>query len=92
MELESFDEAYLKRLRAAEPATCDHFVAYFGKLLFIKLRSRLRSPQAIEDIRQETFARVFTKLILAVSIRFVTMCFWSTTALHRGTTTWKITQ
>ena len=62
MELESFDEAYLKRLRAAEPATCDHFVAYFGKLLFIKLRSRLRSPQAIEDIRQETFARVFTKL------------------------------
>src|SRR5207247_2893707 len=53
---------YLKRLRAAVSSTCDHFVAYFGKLLFIKLRSRLRSPQAIEDIRQETFARVFTKL------------------------------
>ena len=27
-----------------------------------QVRSRLRSPQAIEDVRQETFARVFTSL------------------------------
>ena len=62
MELESFDEEYCKRLRAGDSATCDHFVAYFNQLLLIKLRSRLRSSQAIEDIRQETFARVFTSL------------------------------
>ncbi|HTC94664.1 MAG TPA: sigma-70 family RNA polymerase sigma factor [Terriglobales bacterium] len=62
MELQSFDEAYFKRLRAGDPATCDHFVAYFNQLLLIKLRSRLRSPQAIEDVRQETFARVLTSL------------------------------
>ena len=62
MELQSFDEAYFQRLRAGDPATCDHFVAYFNQLLLIKLRSRLRSPQAIEDVRQETFARVLTSL------------------------------
>ncbi|MFY9748949.1 MAG: sigma-70 family RNA polymerase sigma factor, partial [Acidobacteriaceae bacterium] len=28
----------------------------------LKLRSRLKSPQAIEDVRQETFARVLTTL------------------------------
>jgi len=28
----------------------------------LKLRSRLHSPQAIEDVRQETFARVFAAL------------------------------
>lgn len=62
MQFESFDDAYLQRLRAGERATCDHFVAYFRKLLLIKLRSRLRSPQAIEDLCQDTFARVFAKL------------------------------
>jgi RNA polymerase sigma-70 factor (ECF subfamily) len=31
-------------------------------LLHLKLRSRLQSPQAIEDVRQETFARVFSVL------------------------------
>jgi len=62
LELQSFDEEYFKRLRAGDAATCDHFVAYFSQLLLIKLRSRLRSPQAVEDIRQETFARVFTTL------------------------------
>jgi RNA polymerase sigma-70 factor (ECF subfamily) len=36
----------------------EHFVSYFGELIHLKLRSRLRSAQAIEDVRQETFARV----------------------------------
>lgn len=62
MELQSFDDAYFQRLCAGDPATYDHFVAYFRKLLLIKLRSRLRSPQAVEDISQETFARVLTTL------------------------------
>jgi RNA polymerase sigma-70 factor (ECF subfamily) len=37
-------------------------VAYFSELIQLKLRSRLRSPQAIEDVRQETFTRVFAAL------------------------------
>jgi RNA polymerase sigma-70 factor (ECF subfamily) len=59
VELFSFDEFYLQRLRDRDHVTERHFTAYFGKLLLIKLRSRLRSPQAVEDIRQETFLRVF---------------------------------
>jgi len=37
-------------------------VAYFTELIQLKLRSRLHSPQAIEDVRQETFSRVFAAL------------------------------
>ncbi len=37
-------------------------MAYFSELIQLKLRSRLRSPQAIEDVRQETFSRVFAAL------------------------------
>ncbi len=58
MEFFSFDEAYLQRLRDRDLATEQHFVAYFSQLLLIKLRSRLRSSQAVDDIRQETFVRV----------------------------------
>lgn len=58
MEFFSFDEVYLQRLRDHDHATEQHFVAYFTKLLLIKLRSRLRSSQAVDDIRQETFVRV----------------------------------
>ena len=62
MQFESFDEGYVERLRSGDFRTQEHFVAYFSELIQIKLRSRLRSPQAIEDVRQETFARVFTSL------------------------------
>lgn len=58
MELFSFDAVYLQRLRDRDAVTEQHFVAYFSKLLLIKLRSRLRSSQAVDDIRQETFVRV----------------------------------
>lgn len=62
MQLQSFDESYVERLRAGDFRTQEHFVAYFSELIQLKLRSRLRSPQAIEDVRQETFTRVFTAL------------------------------
>jgi RNA polymerase sigma-70 factor (ECF subfamily) len=62
MQLHSFDEKYLERLAAADHGTTEHFVAYFGGLLRLKLRSRLHSPEAIEDVCQETFARVFSLL------------------------------
>ena len=59
MEFFCFDIAYVERLRQRDLPTEQHFVAYFSKLLLIKLRSRLHSAQNIEDIRQETFVRVF---------------------------------
>ncbi len=62
MELYSFDESYLERLRAAEPGTQQHFVAYFSELIVIKLRARGLKQDVIDDIRQETFARVLTIL------------------------------
>ena len=62
LQLQSFDEPYVERLRSGDFRTQEHFVAYFSQLIQLKLRSRLHSPQAIEDVRQETFARVFTAL------------------------------
>lgn len=62
MQLQSFDEAYVQRLQAGDFRTQEHFVDYFSELIQLKLRSRVNSPQAIEDIRQETFTRVFAAL------------------------------
>lgn len=69
VEFFSFDEAYLKRLRERDFPTEQHFVAYFRKLLVIKLRSRLRGSQAVEDIAQETFLRVFKAMSSETGIR-----------------------
>jgi RNA polymerase sigma-70 factor (ECF subfamily) len=62
LQLQSFDEPYVERLQAGDFRTQEHFVAYFSELIQLKLRSRLHSPQAIEDVRQETFTRVFAAL------------------------------
>ena len=62
MQFQEFDDSYLERLRAGDFRTQEHFVAYFTELIQIKLRSRLQSPQDIEDVRQETFVRVLTAL------------------------------
>jgi len=62
VQFETFDAAYVDRLRSGDFRTQEHFVAYFSELIQLKLRSRLRTPQAIEDVRQETFARVFNAL------------------------------
>jgi RNA polymerase sigma-70 factor (ECF subfamily) len=62
LQLQDFDESYVERLRAGDFRTQEHFVAYFSELIQLKLRSRLHSPQAIEDVRQETFTRVFAAL------------------------------
>jgi RNA polymerase sigma-70 factor, ECF subfamily len=62
LQLQSFDESYVERLRTGDFRTQEHFVAYFSELIQLKLRSRLHSPQAIEDVRQETFTRVFAAL------------------------------
>jgi RNA polymerase sigma-70 factor (ECF subfamily) len=62
LEFYAFDSAYLERLRSGDFRTVDHFVSYFSQLIQLKLRSRVRSPEGIEDIRQETFARFFATL------------------------------
>jgi RNA polymerase sigma-70 factor (ECF subfamily) len=62
LQFQLFDAAYVERLCAGDRNTQEHFVRYFTELLQIKLRSRLASPQAMEDVRQETFARVFAVL------------------------------
>ena len=58
----SFDGEYVERLIAGDPATERHFSEYFGDLLALKLRSRLRSAAMAQDARQETFVRVLTAL------------------------------
>jgi RNA polymerase sigma-70 factor (ECF subfamily) len=58
----SFSEDYVQSLCAGNPQAQEHFVVYFTELLDLKLRSRLQSSHAIEDVRQETFARVFSAL------------------------------
>jgi RNA polymerase sigma-70 factor (ECF subfamily) len=57
-----FDQAYVQRLVAGDAEIEQHFAKYFGELLSIKLRSRLRSPAQVDDARQETFKRVLIAL------------------------------
>ena len=58
----TFDATYIDSLCAGDRTTQQHFVDYFTALIQMKLRSRLQSPQAAEDVRQETFARVLKAL------------------------------
>jgi RNA polymerase sigma-70 factor, ECF subfamily len=69
LQFQAFDAPYVERLRSGDFRTQEHFVAYFSELIQLKLRARLRSPQAIEDVRQETFARVFAALRSSSGIR-----------------------
>ena len=62
MKFYAFDALYLQQLRSGDPWTEQHFVEYFSALIELKLRRRLRSPSAIEDVRQETFARTWAAL------------------------------
>jgi len=69
LQFQPFDEPYVERLRAGDPRTQEHFVAYFSELIQLKVRARLRTVQAMEDVKQETFARVLTKLRTPNGIR-----------------------
>jgi RNA polymerase sigma-70 factor (ECF subfamily) len=62
LQFHAFDESYLERLCSGDFRTESHFVAYFSELIQLKLRSRVNSPQAVADLRQETFVRVFAAL------------------------------
>lgn len=62
LDFESFDAEYVRALTDGHLGAERHFTAYFGSLIRIKLRSRRLPPHVIEDIRQETFLRVFVTL------------------------------
>jgi RNA polymerase sigma-70 factor, ECF subfamily len=62
VDLYSFDEEYLRRLEARDPVTEAHFVAYFSDRLKLTLRARGIDSPTIDDIRQETFCRVWVAL------------------------------
>ena len=69
MELFPFDKAYFDRLRGGDPSTENHFVSYFSELLQMKLRARRLPPETVDDLRQETFARVIRSIRSDGSIR-----------------------
>jgi RNA polymerase sigma-70 factor (ECF subfamily) len=56
----TFDASYVNKLRAGDAPTEQHFITYFSELILLKLRSRLRSREQIEDVRQETFSRTLS--------------------------------
>lgn len=62
MKYASFTSEYVDKLIRGDPEAERHFVSYFSDLLLIKLRKSLRSAQAIDDVRQETFLRAFRVL------------------------------
>ena len=62
LHFQSFDDAYVDRLRSGDFRTQEHFSAYFSALIKIKVSSRLKSLDAMEDVRQETFSRFFVAL------------------------------
>jgi len=62
VEFINFDPEYVRLLTEGDPATERHFVSYFGELIRIKLRSKLRSLHLVDEVRQETFLRVLNIL------------------------------
>jgi len=56
----TFDASYVSRLRAGDAPTEQHFITYFSELILLKLRPRLRRPEQIEDVKQETFSRTLS--------------------------------
>ena len=57
-----FTADYVRRLVEGDVFVKEHFTAYFGELLLIKLRGRLTTRDAIDEVRQEVFLRVLKKL------------------------------
>jgi RNA polymerase sigma factor (sigma-70 family) len=56
----TYDADFLARLRQRDPATCTWFVYHFTPILDVKLRYKFRDHCTVEDLRHETFCRVFT--------------------------------
>jgi RNA polymerase sigma-70 factor, ECF subfamily len=55
-----FDESYLSALRGRDANAENELISHFSRPVQIKLRSRLRSPELVQDASQETFLRVLS--------------------------------
>lgn len=55
---QEFTLDYVQKLGQGDEAIARHFAHYFGDFLLRKLRRKLSVPEAIDDVRQETFMRV----------------------------------
>jgi RNA polymerase sigma-70 factor, ECF subfamily len=62
LTLFAFDEQYVRQLQERVQPVEEHFSGYFQRLLTNYLRGRIKSPELIEDIRQETLLRVLRAL------------------------------
>ena len=58
--MRTFDLNYLRALSQQNRQAENDLISFFTKPVMMKLRARLRSPQAVEDAYQETLLRVFT--------------------------------
>jgi RNA polymerase sigma-70 factor, ECF subfamily len=57
-----FDAQYVRQLRERAHPVEEHFSSYFHRILTNYLRGRIKSPELLEDIRQETLLRVLHSL------------------------------
>lgn len=55
----NYDAGFVTRLKQRDPDTCTYLVSSLTPVLDARLRYRMRDRGAIEDIRNETFYRVF---------------------------------
>jgi len=55
----NFDAGFVTRLKQRDPDACAFLVSSLTPVLEARLRYKLRDQSAIEDIRNETFCRVF---------------------------------
>lgn len=55
-----FDDHYLAALRERNAEVENHLVTWFSRPVRLKLRTKLRSPELVEDAFQETFLRTFS--------------------------------
>lgn len=65
-----FDQEYIKKLRAGDKDIEEHFLAYFGALLRIRLHGRLDSNQQIESVRDKVLSRVLESIRSASTIDY----------------------
>jgi RNA polymerase sigma factor (sigma-70 family) len=57
-----FNATYVHSLRQGDPTVEEHFVSHFSPILLRKFRRKLCSTELANDLRQETFLRVFSAL------------------------------
>jgi RNA polymerase sigma-70 factor (ECF subfamily) len=69
LQFQTFDGEFVQRLKEGDSTAGDRFASYFGDVLHLKLRVRLRVPDLIEDVLQTTLLRVLQILREGSGIR-----------------------